>query len=277
VIKIVTDSVSDLPPEVAKDLGITVIPMNVHFGGDTYKDRVELTADDFFKKLDSSPVLPTTSAPSPSVFAAVFDELAAKCTGILGIFLSRNFSAACEAALQGISLMKNKCQVEVVDSKMATMMEGLLVIEAAKKALDGASLNELVSLVSKTMPRIHMRSTLDTFKYLVKGGRVGKIQAWLGTMLKVCPINTIENGEAIPVARVRTRAKATEWLYEYVTKFKGINALAVEYGTNVAEAKALSQRIAAVFPKVPIYLSQVSPVFGTHTGSGVIVVSLFEE
>ncbi len=277
MIKIVTDSVSDLPPEVAKDLGITVVPMNVHFGTETYKDRVELTADNFYQKLDNSPVLPKTSAPGPSVFAGVFDELAAKCTGILGIFLARNFSATYDAALQGVSLMKNKCQVQLVDSKMAIMMEGMLAIETAKKALEGASLNELVSLVSKTMPRIHMRSTLDTFKYLVKGGRVGKAQAWMGTMLKVIPINTIRDGEVFPVARVRTRAKATEWLYEYVAEFKAIKALAVEYGTNIAEAKELAQRIANVFPTVPIYLSQISPVIGTHAGPGILAVTLLEE
>ena len=146
MIKVVTDSVSDLPPEVVKDLGITVIPLNVHFGNETYKDRVELTADEFYQKLDSSPALPTTSAPSPGIFASVFDELAAKCTGILGIFLARNFSATYEAALQGISFMKNKCQVELIDSRTALMAQGLLVIEAAQKALEGASLNELVFL-----------------------------------------------------------------------------------------------------------------------------------
>jgi len=277
MIKIVTDSVSDLPPEVAKDLSITVIPLNVHFGNETYKDRVELSADDFYQKLDSSPVLPTTSAPGPGIFASVFDELATKCTGILGIFLARNFSATYEAALQGMSLMKHKCQVELIDSRTALMAQGLLVIEAAQKALEGASLDELVGLVSETMPRIHMRSRLDTLKYLIKGGRVGRIQGWIGTMLKVVSINTLENGEVFSVFRVRTRAKATEWLYDYVAKFKGIKALAVEYGTNVAEAKALAQRISAVFPKVPIYLSQVSPVIGTHTGPGVLAVNVLEE
>jgi DegV family protein with EDD domain len=276
MIKIITDSVSDLPLKVVKDLDITVIPMNVHFGDKAYKDGVELSTEEFYKKLTNSPVLPKTSAPAPGEFAAVFDELAEKSTGILGIFLSHKFSAVYNAAFQGINLMKNKCPIELVDSKSAIMMEGMLVIEVAKKALEGTSLDELVSLVANTMPRIHMRSTLDDYKYLVMGGRIGKIQAWMGTMLQVNSINTINDGVAIPVARVRTRAKTAEWLYEYVTSFKEIEALAIEYGTNIDEAKGLARRIAPVFPEVPIYLSQVSPVIGTHTGPSVIAVTVLK-
>ena len=276
MIKIVTDSVSDLPPEVVKDLDITVVPMNVHFGKEAYKDGVEITAGEFYRKLENSTVLPKTSAPGPGVFADVFDELAEKCSGIMGIFLSHKFSAVYDAASQGKNLMKNKCPIELVDSRAAIMMEGMLVIEAAKKALEGVSLNELVNLVTNTIPRIHMRSAMNDFKYLVMGGRIGKIQALLGTMLKVNAINTIEDGVAAPVTRINTRAKAIEWLYEYVTSFKKIKAIAVEYGTNVAEAKELAQRMAAVFPKVPIYLSQVSPVIGTHAGPGVLSITVLE-
>jgi DegV family protein with EDD domain len=276
MIKIVTDSISDLPAEVVKNLDITVIPAKVHFGNQVYTDGVDLTTEEFYKKLENSPDLPTTSAPAPGVFANVYDELAEKCNGIVGIFISHTFSAIHDAALQGINLMKNNCPVEVIDSGSAIMMEGMMVIEAAKKAREGASLNEVVSLVADVRPRIHLRSTLDDFKYLLKGGRIGRIQAWLGTMMKVNPINTIENGVAVPVARVRTREKATEWLYEYVTSFKGAKAVAVEYGLNIDEATSLSGRIASVFPQIPIYLSQVSPVIGTHTGPGVISVTVLE-
>lgn len=276
MIKIVTDSVSDLPPEVVKELDITVIPMYVHFGNEVYKDRVELTAEEFYTKLEKSSVLPKTSAPAPGEIAAVFDKLARTCTGILGIFLSHKFSAVYDAALQGIDLMKNKCAVEIIDSGAAIMMEGMMVIEAAKKALEGASLNEVVKLVADIKPRINMRSTLDDFKYLLMGGRIGKVQAWLATTMKVNPISTIENGVAVPVARVRTRAKATEWLYKYVASFQRIKAVAVEYGTNIDEANDLAKSIASVFPEVPLYLSQVSPVIGTHAGPGIIGVTVLE-
>jgi len=277
MVKLVTDSVSDLPPEVAKDLEITVIPLNVQFGCETYKDRVDLTAEDFYHKLENSSTLPTTSAPGPGFFAEVFDNLAIKHSQILGVFLSRKLSATYEAAVQGVKLMKRKCQVEIVDSTLGIMGQGLLVMEAAKKALTGDSLGELVGMISKTIPRIHIRITLDTLEYLARGGRIGKVQALMGAMLKINPILGIKDGEAFPFARVRSRAKATDWLCEFASKFSQVKALAVEYGTNATEAKALAKRIAAVFPKVPIYLSNVSPVIGTHAGPNILAITVMEE
>ena len=277
MVKLVTDSVSDLPPEVAKDLEITVIPLNVQFGCETYKDRVDLTAEDFYHKLENSSTLPTTSAPGPGFFAEVFDDLAIKHSQILGVFLSRKLSATYEAAVQGVKLMKRKCQVEIVDSTLGIMGQGLLVMEAAKKALTGDSLGELVGMISKTIPRIHIRITLDTLEYLARGGRIGKVQALMGAMLRMNPILGIKDGVAFPFARVRSRARATDWLCEFASKFSQVKALAVEYGTNATEAKALAKRIASVFPKVPIYLSNVSPVIGTHAGPNILAITVMEE
>ena len=276
MVKVVTDSVSDLPSEVVEDMGITVIPLNVHFGTELYKDGVELTAEEFYHKLENSLTLPTTSAPGPGFFAEVFDKLAEECNEILAVFLSHKFSATYDSALQGIKLMKRKCQVEVVDSTLGIMGQGLLVIEAARKALAGASLSELAVVVSETIPKVHIRVTLDTLKYLAMGGRIGKAQSLLASMLRINPILGIKDGEAFPFARVRCRAKAIEWLYEFASGFNKVKALAVEYGTNAAEAKALAKRIASVFPKVPLYISNVGPVIGTHTGPSVLSVTVLE-
>ena len=277
MVKLVTDSVSDLPPEVVKELEITIIPLNVHFGQETYKDRVDLSSEDFYRKLEHGSSFPSTSAPSPGFFAEVFDDLAMKGNQILGVFVSRKLSATYDAALQGVKLMKRKCQVEIVDSALGIMGQGLLVMEAARKALSGVNLSELVGMTSKTIPRIHIRITLDTLEYLARGGRIGKVQAFLGSMLRMNPILGIKDGVAFPFARVRSRAKATDWLCDFASKFEKVKALAVEYGTNAAEAKALAERIASVFPKIPIYLSNVSPVIGTHTGPNVLSVTVMEE
>lgn len=277
MVKIVTDSVSDLPPEVVKEMEITVVPLNVHFGHETYKDRVDLSTEDFYHKLEHSSIFPSTSAPSPGLFAEVFDDLATKCNQILGVFLSRKLSATYDAAIQGVKLMKRKCQVEIVDSTLGIMGQGLLVMEAARKALSGTSLNELASMASKTIPRIHIRITLDTLEYLARGGRIGKVQALMGSILRMNPILGIEEGVATPIARVRSRAKATDWLCDFASKFEKIKALAVEYGTNFAEAKVFAERIASIFPKIPIYLSNVSPVIGTHTGPNVLSLTVMED
>ena len=277
MVKLVTDSVSDIPPELVKDLGITVIPLHVQFGSETYKDRVDLTPEEFYHKLENSSTLPTTSAPAPGLFAEVFDNLAIKHSQILGVFVSRKLSATYDVAVQGVKLMKRKCQVEIVDSTMGIMGQGFLVIEAAKKAITGASLGELVSMISKTIPRVHVRITLDTLEYLARGGRIGKVQALMGALLKMNPILGLKDGVAFPFARVRSRAKATDWLCDFASKFSKVKALAVEYGTNIAEAEALAKRIASMFPKVPIYLSNVSPVIGTHTGPTILSLTVMEE
>jgi len=276
-VKLVTDSVSDLPPEVVEDLGITVIPLHVQFSSETFRDRVDLTAEDFYHKLEHSSTLPTTSAPGPGLFAKVFDELAAKHSQILGVFVSRKLSATYDAAVQGVKLMKRKCQVEVVDSTLGIMGQGLLVMEAAKRAISGANLSELIGMISETIPRMHVRVTLDTLKYLAMGGRIGKVQALMGSMLKMNPILGLKDGVAFPFARARSRAKATDWLCEFASKFSKVKAVAIEYGTNAAEAKAFAKRIGSIFPKVPIYLSNVSPVIGTHTGPTILSISVMEE
>jgi DegV family protein with EDD domain len=193
------------------------------------------------------------------------------------VFISRKLSATYDAALQGIKLMKKRCQVEVIDSTLAIMGQGLLVIEAAKKALAGVKVSEIIDMVARTIPRIHIRATLDTLKYVAKGGRIGKAQALLAMMLRINPILGIKDGEASPFARVRSRTKAIEWLYQFVTSFSKVKALAVEYGTNMAEATILAKRIASIFPKTPLHMSNVNPVIGTHAGPSILSVTVMEE
>jgi DegV family protein with EDD domain len=276
MVKLVTDSASDVPAEVAKELDVVVIPLHIQFGTDTFRDRLDLTAEEFYDKLQRSSVLPSTAAPSPGTFAEIFDKLAAKHNEILGVFVSRKLSATYDAALQGIKLMKRKCRVEVADSMSGIMGEGLLVIEAAKKAMAGVGLKELLDLISETIPRIHVRVTLDTLEYLARGGRIGKVQALLGSVLRMNPILGLKDGVPFPAGRVRSRAKATEWLFEFASKLNKVKAIAVEYGTNVAEAKAFASRLSSLFPKAALYMSNVSPVIGTHTGPNLLSMTILE-
>jgi len=275
-VKIVTDSVSDIPPEIVQELGITVVPLYVHFGEQTYRDGIDLTTEEFYRKLKSSPILPRTSAPGPGIFAQIFDKLAKETNEILVITLSQRFSAVYQAALQGIELMKEKGQVTVVDSKTAIMGQGLLVTEAAKEALSGASLQKIVDNLHRRIGLVHIRATMDTLKYLAMGGRIGKAQAFLGAMLRINPILGIKNGEAFPFSRERSRARAIEALYKFSTSFTNVKAIAVEHALNKDEAKALAKQIASTFSKIPVYISQVSPVIGTHAGPGILSVSVLE-
>ncbi len=273
-VKIVTDSVADLPPQVAKELEITVIPLNVRFGTEVYRDGVDLTAEQFYERLTHVKNLPVTSVPSPATFAEAYDKLAEETDEILAISLTSRLSATYEVALQSIGLMKRKCRVEVIDSRLAVMAQGLVVITAARSAKAGANLDEVVNITRDNISRAELRAAFDTLEYLKRGGRIGKAQAFLGSMLRVNPIIGIKNGEVFPFARERSRAKAIGHLYNFVMSFSHIEEMAVEDAATPDEADMLVERLGSKFPKERIYRSRTSPVIGTHTGPHVLIVSV---
>jgi len=276
-VKIVTDSVSDVTPQVAKELGITLIPLNVRFGEEIYRDGIDLTSDQFYNKLTHSKTLPTTAVPPLSTFIEVYDKLAEETNEILVITVSHKLSGIYEAALQAIELMKRKCRVEVVDSILGCMAEGLIVIAAAKAVKAGAKLDEVVDITRNNIPRVDIRFAFDTLDYLKKGGRIGRAEAFLGSILKVSPILTLKEGEAYPVARERSRAKVIEDLHNFATSYSHIEAMAIEDATTPDDAEILAERLGAKFPKERIYRSKVSPVVGTHVGPHVLAISVLGE
>jgi DegV family protein with EDD domain len=273
-VAIVTDSVADLPPQVAEEFGITVVPLAVRFGTDLYRDGLDLSPDQFYGRLRTSKVLPATSVPPPVAFADTYDKLAEKTNEIAVISLTSKLSATYQVALQAVGLMKKHCRVEVLDSQWAVMAQGFVAIAAAKAAQAGASLDEVLDVARHTIHRVDMYAAFDTLEYLERGGRIGKAQAFLGSLLKVNPIICMKNGEVYPLARERSRAKAIDHLYNLAANFGNIEGLAVEYATDLDEANSLVQRLHSKYPQVPIYLSRTSPVIGTHTGPGLIVVSV---
>ncbi len=273
-VKIVTDSVADLPPDVVKELGITVIPLLVRFGEKVYRDGVDLTAEQFYKKLKQSKVLPGTSVPSPATFATAYDKLAEDTDKILAIILSSKLSGTYEVAQQSVGLMNKKCRVEVIDSEWAAMTEGFIVMKAAKAAQAGASLDEVIAITRKTIPRVDFLCTFDTLEYLRRGGRIGKAQTFLGSVLRVNPLITLRDGVVEPAGRAHFRAKAIERLYSFATSYSSIEEMAVEDTACPDEAETLVKRLSAKFPKERIYRSKMTPAIGTHTGPGLLLVAI---
>jgi len=273
-VKIVTDSVSDLPPQVAKELGITVVPLYVRFGTEVYRNGIDLTAEQFYEKLKYSKTLPVTSVPSPQSFADAYDKLAEETDEILAIILSSKLSGTYDVALQSIGLMKRKCRVEVIDSQLATMAQGFIVMKAAQAANAGASLDEVIDVTRKTVPRVDFRAAFDTLEYLKRGGRIGRAQAFLGSMLNINPIITLKDGVVEPAGRTRSRAKAIEYLYNFAMSFSNIEEIAVEDTACPDEAEALAKRLSSKFPKKRIYRSKMTPAIGTHTGPGLLLVAI---
>jgi len=273
-VKIVTDSVSDLPVKVAQELGITVVPLNVRFGEKVYRDGVDLTSDEFYYRLAHDKTLPVTSVPSPGTFAEAYDRLAEETDEILVVVVTSKLSATYEVALQSRGLMKRKCRVEVIDSQWAVMAEGFIVIAAAKAAAAGASLDELVDLTKSNISRVDFRAAFDTLEYLKRGGRIGRAQALLGSMLKVNPIITMRDGVVEPASRAHSRDKVIDYLCSFAMSYSYIEGLAVEDAATPEDAEMLVERLSSKFPRERIYRSKTTPVIGTHTGPGLLLVAV---
>ncbi|OGO02605.1 MAG: hypothetical protein A2Y72_04430 [Chloroflexi bacterium RBG_13_53_26] len=276
-VKIVTDSTSDIPPQLAAQLGICVIPLHVHFGNEVYRDGVDLSNEEFYKRLIVSKRLPTTSTVSPSDFAQVCDALADQTDEILAILISSKLSATYDVALQGRDLIKAKnCRVEVLDSQLICMALGLIVVAAAKEAQKGANLDQVIARTNDVRSRIHVRMAFDTLEYVRRGGRIGAAQALLGNLLHFKPILTLKDGLATPVTRERTRPKAIEYLLNFATSFANVEDMAVASTTTPEDIEQMLNSLGATFPKERIYVSTIGSVMGTHLGPGAIGVAVVE-
>lgn len=275
MVRIVTDSASDIPAEVAEDLKISIVPMYVRFGGsEVYRDGVELSTDQFYRKLVTSRSVPTTSAPKMKDFSEVYDKLAAETDEILSIHLSSTFSSTYETALRASGRTRKECHVEVIDSRTGAMGLGLLVIAAALEAREGLSFKQIVKTVREAIPKARVYVCFETLEYLRRGGRIGKAESLLGSQIRVHPIVGVEDGEIKPVGRERSRSRALERLCGLAKNSADVEALAVEQGAAPDEADRLSGWLAAMFPGIPIYASMVGSAVGVHTGPRVVGICM---
>lgn len=271
---VVTDSVADLPAEVAGELGILVVPLGVHFGQESGEG---LDPDAFYERLIRSDPLPTTSAPTPETYAAAYREATNAGEDVFVVTLSSRLSATYEVALKAKELVTTDRRIEVFDSRMATLAQGFVVIEAAKAARGGADLKEVAARAQSTRPRVGFVAAFDTLEYLRRGGRIGAAKALLGSLLNVQPLVTMRDGVVAPYGRARSRKQAISRLVEYARAFRAVDALAIEHTACPADADDLRLRLRELFPQTVIYESRATPVIGTHTGPGLLVLSVMGE
>jgi DegV family protein with EDD domain len=275
-VRVVTDSAADLPPEVVQELGITVVPMLVLFGDEVCRDNIDLSSEEFFERLATSPVLPTTSQPSVGTFLETYRKLAAETDEIVSIHITARSSGTCESALQASKSLGGLPRVEVVDSQSASMGVGFQVIAAARAARAGASLEEVTAAARSVGRRVHVLALLETLEYLRRGGRIGRAQAFLGSVLNLKPLIAIRDGVVHPVARVRTRARALDQMFHYCMAYGDLEDVAVIHGTTPEDAEMLAQRIREHQPNVPIYVGRLGPALGVHGGPGIIGIVVVE-
>ena len=273
-VKIVTDSISDLPAAIVKSLDITVIPMELNFGEEVYRDGVDITPEQFYTRLKTSNIFPHTSVPPIYIFSDAFDDLAKDCDEILVVTVSSKLAASYNESLHAISLMKRKCRVDVLDSQWAGMAQGFVVMAAAKAAHAGEDLSSVKQIAKKTASRVEFHATFDTLEYLGRGGRIGHAWAMLGSLLKVNPVITLKKGIVEPVSKARSRAKAVDQLYHFAETCSKIEEMAVEDAAADTEADALVERLDKLYPKEKIYRTKTAPTVGAHTGPSLLLLAI---
>ena len=274
VIKIVTDSTSDIPPELAEALGITVVPVYVRFGEEVYRDGVDLSHDDFYQKLVTSSVYPTTSQPTPQDFARAYSDCSKEVDGIISIHVSAKVSGTCNSALQGKKMVKEKCPIEVIDSRFTSVGLGLVVMAAARLARAGDNLSSVFDEARRAVSQIRMLGIFDTMKYLVLGGRVSKTIASVAKILNIKPLLTFKNGEIVRAGLVRTYPQGVHRLYEFVKSNHNIQDLAIAHSTVPDQASQLKAWLGSLFPEEKIHITQLGVALGVHGGPGVLALAL---
>jgi DegV family protein with EDD domain len=272
MIHIVTDSTSDVPSDIARDLDITVIPAQVIFDDQAYEDCVTIGRDEFYQRLETSKALPTTAAPGPGVFAAAYQRLGGE---IISIHVAAKFSAMLSAAHSGAQMTPGAA-VTLFDSGSVAMGLGWQAILAARAAQAGRSVEQIMRLLDSIRPRARVYAALDTLEYLRKSGRVGWAKAMLGQLLHIKLIVEARDGEVNQLERVRTRRTALERLKQIAASFGPIQAMAVQHTRAYDEARAMADELQRTLPIAePIVVCEATTAVGTHVGPkgvGVIVV-----
>lgn len=269
MVRIVTDSTADLTPEQQRAAGITVVPLNVHFGDQVFRDHVDLSADDFFRRLKASAQLPRTSQPSVGAFEEAYRKLREGGDEIVSVHLSSKVSGTYNSALMAAQSVGDG-KIDVVDSLSTSMALGFMALEGAKLASEGKDRQAVATCLQGLVPRARVICVVDTLTYLERGGRIGKARALLGSLLNVKPILQLKDGEVVPLGRARGRPQALSRLVELLERDGTVSRLAIMHGAARTDAEQLRERVASTYPGIDIELTEIGAVLGTHTGPGVI-------
>lgn len=273
-IRIVTDSVCDLPHSVAEANQISVVPLYVIVGGETLQDGIDIDSDTFYARLVQLSKLPTTSQPSVVDFRRRYQRLLDQGHQVVSIHVSSKLSGTCNSARQARASLREPEKVAIVDSQLAGGSLALLALEAARRARTMSDHHQLARLIRQSIPRCHGFVVIDTLKYLQMGGRIGKAQAFVGGILQFKPIVCIRDGEVHPVARPRTRRRAIAKTAELIRTLAPIHQMHLSYTTGQGDALTIRDQLADLVAPENIIESRFGPVLGTHLGPNTIGVAV---
>ena len=272
MVGVVTESTADIPPEMAERLGIAIVPSYVVFGSQTYLDGVELSKEEFYAKLGTSRVIPTTATPPPATYEVVYRRLAETTDEIISIHLAGNLSSLYKVA-QVAARNVPQARIAVLDSQQATMGYGWLVVAAAEAAQRGESLDQIVGLVEQLKNRTRVLAVLDTLEFLHRGGRVGWAKAMIGTLLRIKPIIEVRQGQVALVERARTRRRSLERLVGQIRAL-GLLERAIVLHTNAPdEARWLSSQLETLLEGWQPLETQAGVTIASHVGPGAVGIA----
>jgi DegV family protein with EDD domain len=277
-IRVVTDSASDLPEEIATRLGIDVVSLTIRFGDEEFIDRVELTPDEFWAKCKSAKTLPETSAPSVGAFQDAYERARAEgYDGVLVLTLSSLLSATFQAATLAADAVSAFIEVRVVDTLNVSMGQGLIAIDVAEFAATGAGLQEVDDLARGLLDKSGVVGTIDVLEHLIKGGRIGGAKALIGQVLSIKPLVELKGGVVAEAGRQRTRAKALAAVARTTATHAPLRRLALVHGAcSEADVEALHALAVEIESEHPIVVTDIGPVVGTHAGPGIIALTFVE-
>ena len=276
-VRVVTDSTCDLPEDVRRAAGVVTVPLRLHFQDQVFRDRVDITDAEFVTRLQTGKVPPTTSQPPPGEFEAVYRELLRDegdevISVHLAAALSGTFSSASIAA-QAV----DPARIHVVDSRTVSLCTGFLVLEAVERAARGEPAEQIVRYLETMPPRVGMICLLDTLRFLLLGGRIGKVRAMLGTALSIKPLIALgPDGSVVPVGRVRSRSAGIKRISELLTEHRPLARCGIIYVGADDDARVVAEQTQRTYPDMDILLDHASSVLGTHTGPGTIACCYLE-
>lgn len=277
-VAVVTDSTAYFEPGEAEALGVHVVPLEIQLGNSKFKDGVDIDTEELFRRLNYGGGVPVSLPPDPTDFEALYAKLHQETDQILSIHISGHLSKTLRSAQQGAEGLLGRCSIALVDSMTTSIGLGILAKAAAQAANAGESLDDIVRLVRGMIPHVYMIFYVETMDYLERGGRIGKAQAVLGSMLNIKPILFIEDGDIIPLEKVRTTDKAIEKLFEFVAEFDNLEQTAIiQRGSSPnKEANILRERLAQSFPDLDFPVIQYGPDLAVRIGPNALGVVVYE-
>jgi len=278
-ITIVTDSSASLPHQIRKDLNICVIPLWLIWDNESFRDGIDIQPRDFYQRLKKSSSLPTSTQPSVEEFKEFFQDCAVDSDAIVNVLASSRISGTVDSACAAKEFFPD-LPIHVVDSYFSAMGQGLIAIAAARAAAEGKTVEEVVAAAEKMRENANLLFVVDTLEYLHKGGRIGGAKRLLGTALNIKPILHFDQGLIEPLSQTRTKKKGVEEMLDIATKRLGGKRMAeaaIVHVDCLEEGESLVDLVRDRFNPAKIFISDVSPVVGTHVGPGGLGLAFYPD